>query len=359
MKVLHVNFGRGFRGGQRQTELLIRALAKQQLPQGLLLRRDSPLTERLHDLADLEILRSGKPYIRNRISPRQFDFCHAHETKAAQWAYINRLLYKTPYLITRRVPKIPKNDLFTRAVYRNAATTICLSMEIRDNLLRVVPSARTHLLPDMHADLPVDETLLRHLKEKYRGKYVVGTVGALIKKHKGHHVLLETLRELQSDPDLHCLILGDGYDRQALERQAEGLSNVEFLGFRSEVGTFLRLFDLFVFPSLVEGFGSTLLDAMQAGCPIAASNVGGIPEIVSHEQNGLLVQPGDATALRNAISRLRGSPELGQRFVSSGRERSKSYAPGRLAIDHLGLYQSLFTARVDEIVNAKTPSGGL
>jgi glycosyltransferase involved in cell wall biosynthesis len=347
LKVLHVNFGKGFRGGQRQTELLIRALAEQQLPQGILLRRDSPLIERLQDLADLKILKSRKPYIQNRISAGEFDFCHAHETKAAQWAYMNRLLCKTPYVITRRVPRVPNNDWFTRSVYTNAATTICLSTEIRDNLLGIAPAASTHSIPDMCAGLPVDERLLRHLKEQYRGKYVVGTVGALIKKHKGHHVLLETLRELQSDKDLHCLIVGDGYDRQELEQQAEGLSNVEFLGFRSEVGTYLRLFDLFAFPSLEEGFGSTLLDAMQAGCPIVASNVGGIPEIVSHEQNGLLVQPGDATALRNAITRLRGSPELAQRLVNSGKERANSYLPERLAIDHLELYQSLFNKRAD------------
>ncbi|MGB5627218.1 MAG: glycosyltransferase family 4 protein [Woeseiaceae bacterium] len=347
MKVLHDNFGKGFRGGQRQTELLIRALAEQQLPQGILLRRDSPLIERLQDLADLKILKSRKPYIQNRISAGEFDFCHAHETKAAQWAYMNKLLCKTPYVITRRVPRVPNNDWFTRSVYTNAATTICLSTEIRDNLLGIAPAASTHSIPDMCAGLPVDERLLRHLKEQYRGKYVVGTVGALIKKHKGHHVLLETLRELQSDTDLHCLIVGDGYDRQELEQQAEGLSNVEFLGFRSEVGTYLRLFDLFAFPSLEEGFGSTLLDAMQAGCPIVASNVGGIPEIVSHEQNGLLVQPGDATALRNAITRLRGSPELAQRLVNSGKERANSYLPERLAIDHLELYQSLFKNRAD------------
>jgi len=347
VRVLHVNFGRGFRGGQRQTELLIRALAEQKLQQGILLRRDSPLIERLQDLADLEILKGRKPYIRKRISVREFDLCHAHETKAAQWAYLNNLWCKTPYIITRRVPKVPKNDWFTRAVYAKAATTICLSTEIRDNLLRTVPAARTHLIPSMCADLPVDENLLRDLEQKYRGKFVVGTVGALVKKHKGHHVLLESLRELQSDADLHCLILGDGYDRQELEQQAEGLSNVEFLGFRSEVGTYLRLFDLFVFPSLEEGLGSTLLDAMQAGCPIVASDVGGIPEVVSDEQHGLLVQPGDATALRDAITRLRGSPELAQRFANGGKERANSFRPERLAIDNLELYQRVADTRAD------------
>ncbi|MGI9248211.1 MAG: glycosyltransferase family 4 protein, partial [Woeseiaceae bacterium] len=159
MRVLHVNYGRGFRGGQRQTELLIRALDEQQVRQGILLRRDSPLIERLQDLADLEILKNRGPYIRKRIPLGLFDLCHAHETKAAQWAYMNKLLCKTPYIITRRVPKVPKNEWFTRSVYANATTTICLSTEIRDNLLRTVPAASTHIIPSMCAKLPVDETL--------------------------------------------------------------------------------------------------------------------------------------------------------------------------------------------------------
>lgn len=347
MRVMHVNLGRGFRGGQRQTELLIRALDDQKLKQGMLVRHDSPLAERLGDLAGLEIIRNKHPYSRKRVSLRQFDFCHAHETSAAQWACINKFLCRTPYVITRRVPKVPSNNWFTRAVYENAELVICLSSEIRDNLLKTAPGARTHLIPSMCASLPVDETLLSELREKYRGKFVVGTAGALVKKHKGHHILLDALRELQSDTDLHCLILGDGYDREALEQQAEGLSNVEFLGFQSDVGTFFRLFDLFVFPSLEEGLGSTLLDVMQAGCPIVASDVGGIPEVVAHGEHGLLVEPGDPVALRDAIVSLRESPELAKRFAANGKEHARAFLPERLAIDNLDVYQGIAAAGAD------------
>ena len=347
MRVMHVNLGRGFRGGQRQTELLIRALHNLQLKQGLIAREDSPLIERLGDLADLEIIPNKHPYSRKRVSTRQYDLCHAHETSAAQWASINRFFCKTPYVVTRRVPKVPSDNWFTRAVYAKAERVVCLSSEIRDNLLMTAPSAKTQLIPSMCASLSVDETLLRELREKYRGKFVVGTAGALVKKHKGHHILLDALRELQSDTDLHCLILGDGYDREELEQQAEGLSNVEFLGFQSEVGTFFRMFDLFVFPSLEEGLGSTLLDVMQAGCPIVASDVGGIPEVVAHGQHGLLVPPGDAVALRDAIVKLRESPELAQDFAANGKEHAMEFLPERLAIRNFEVYQTVTAAGAD------------
>lgn len=341
MKVLHVNFAKGFRGGERQTELLTRSLAEAGWRQGILLRYDSPLIEKLQDVKKLEIIEVRKPYFRKRVPVGQFDFCHAHETKAAQWACINHLLCKTPYVITRRVPKVPKSDWFTRSIYRHATVTICLSTEIRENLLKTVPTAATHIIPSMCANLHVDEKLLQKLREKYRGKYVIGNIGALVKKHKGQHILLEALKGLDSDGDVYCLILGDGYDRELLEQQAAGQSNVEFLGFQSDIGTYLKLFDLFVYPSLEEGLGSTLLDAMQAGCPIVASDVGGIPEIVHHEEHGLLVPPGRSAPLRAGIDRLRASPELAQRFIAAGRKQAENYSPRLLAEKNAQLYRAV------------------
>lgn len=341
MKILHINFARGFRGGERQTELLIRALADQGLHQGVLLRSDSPLVDKLHDVANLNIVATRKPYIRKLVSISQFDLCHAHETRAAQWALLNHLAGKLPYIITRRVPKVPTDNFFTRSVYAKAAVTICLSAEIRDNLHKTVPAARTCQIPDMCADFSVNNELLRDLQHRYRGKYVIGNVGALVRKHKGQHVLVAAMRALAEDQSLHCLILGEGYDRESLEHQAEGLTNVEFLGFQSDVGTYLSFFDLFVYPSLVEGLGSTLLDAMQAGCPIVASNVGGIPEIVHPEKHGVLVPAGNAAALRDAIDRLRHSPDLARQLVSAAGEWVKTFQPGPLAARHRELYANV------------------
>ncbi|NNF17045.1 MAG: glycosyltransferase family 4 protein [Gammaproteobacteria bacterium] len=343
MRILHVNFAKGFRGGERQAELLIRALADQGLHQGVLLRFDSPLVSKLQDVANLKIVTTRKPYIRKLAATSQFDLCHAHETKAAQWALFNHLACKLPYIITRRVPKVPNDNFFTRSVYAKAAVTICLSSQIRANLLKTAPAAKTRQIPDMCADFSVNHNLLRHLQQQYRGKYVIGNVGALVKKHKGQHVLVAAMRALAADENVHCLILGEGYDRESLEHQANGLDNVEFLGFQSDVGTYLSFFDLFVYPSLTEGLGSTLLDAMQAGCPIVASDVGGIPEIVHPDKHGLLVPAGDAEALRGAIDRMRKSPELARRLATAAGEWVQTFQPGPLAATHRDLYASVIT----------------
>lgn len=341
MKILHVNFAKGFRGGERQTELLIRALAAKHVDQGILLRHDSPLIGKLADLVSLEVFAVRKPYVRQLLKYSEFDIVQAHETKAAQWAYLNFKRCGTPYVITRRVPKIPKNNSFTRAVYANASLTVCLSTEIKENLLLTEPKAATLKIADMCGDLEVDQTLLASLKAKYSGKLVIGNAGALIKKHKGQHVLLEAAKRLQHRDELHFLILGEGYDRNELEAQAKGLRNVEFLGFQQAIGTYLHLFDVFVFPSLEEGMGSTLLDVMQANKPIVASDVGGIPEIVDDRRSGLLFKPGDVDGLQAAIEELLDTAGLASSLVEEAANKVKQFKPSVIAGDYLTAYKQV------------------
>ena len=343
MRVLHVNFAKGFRGGERQTGLLIRALANKNVEQGLLLRHDSSLIAELADLALLEIIIVRKPYMKRLVKLCEYDIVQAHETKAAQWAYLNFKRCGMPYVISRRIPKVPKNNNFTRAVYSNASLSICLSAEILDNLLLTVPKAKTLKIADMCSDLLVDYTLLASLQKKYAGKLIIGNVGALIKKHKGQHILLEAARQLQHRSNLHFLILGEGYDRFDLEQQSEDLKNVEFLGFQQTIGTYLHLFDVFVFPSLEEGMGSTLLDVMQAEKPIVASNVGGIPEIIENERDGLLVVPGDSISLRMAIERILDSHSLSISLIRSAVIKVNLFKPHIIAAKYLLAYKQILS----------------
>ena len=140
---------------------------------------------------------------------------------------------------------------------------------------------------------------------------VVGSVGWLTEV-KGHEYLVEAIAKLRDDfPTLHLVIVGSGDRHDALLRQAEsaGLCNaVHLLGHRDDVEVCLSGMDLFVLPSLNEGMGRALIEAMAAGLPVIASCVGGIPAVVSHERTGLLVPPGDAGALAEALRRLLDRP---------------------------------------------------
>jgi glycosyltransferase involved in cell wall biosynthesis len=162
---------------------------------------------------------------------------------------------------------------------------------------------------------------------------VVGSVGWLTPV-KGHRVLLEAAASLREEwPHLHLVIIGDGPLRDGLERLARrrGISKtVRFLGARADVLDCLAGMDIYVQPSLNEGMGRALIEAMAAGRPMVASRVGGIPAVVQDRETGLLVPPNDPAALARAIDELLRKPdwarELGAAAQASIGERFSQVA---------------------------------
>ena len=344
--ICHVNLARGFRGGERQTQLLIAALAQRGITQQLLVRDGSPLLSKLSGTPGLTLYPAKRPYWRNFSIVRKHrpQIVHAHEAKAAQWAFLNALICRTPYLITRRISKPPKNVWLTRAVYKHAAAVVALSTAIQASLKNLCATDRVSIIPSMYASLPVDQNALRDLRERYASHFVIGNVAALVNAHKGQAVLIDAMRILnQKYTDLKCLFIGTGMDEMILRCRASDLANIEFIGFVDEVGTWIELFDLFVFPSLQEGLGSTLLDVMQHGKPIIASGVDGILDVIQEQKNGLLVPPLQAEKLAAAIEKLYLDSDLRERLVQAGYAELPRYAPDTVAEQYCELYQALTT----------------
>lgn len=339
LNICHINLARGFRGGERQTELLIRALATAGVDQSLICRRDSPLRERLAGVPRLHIKPTGKPYLRSLGRLAGAGLVHAHEGKAAQLACIGSFWPGVPYVITRRVPNPPKDNPFTRAVYRRAAGVVPLSTAIADVLRASGLGSELPVIPSMCAGLPVDAERVAALRRQYAGRFVVGHIGALATADKGQDLLIEAARRLGAA--YQFVLVGNGRDEQRLRAQAADLDNIEFAGFQTAVGDYFGCFDVFAFPSRKEGLGSTLLDAMEQGVPIVAAASGGIPDVVEHEQTGLLVPPDDADALVQAIRRLKDGPELRNALVARASERLERYHPETIAARYLAVYEQI------------------
>lgn len=146
---------------------------------------------------------------------------------------------------------------------------------------------------------------------------VLATV-AVLRPGKGVEVMLSTLPALlQVFPDLTYVVAGDGSERVALEAQARQLGvadSVRFLGMRTDVARILSAADLFVHPTFADALPTTLAEAMAAGLPIVGSDVGGVPEMIIHERNGLLVPPGDADALQVAVDRILSDDVMAKRM---------------------------------------------
>lgn len=153
---------------------------------------------------------------------------------------------------------------------------------------------------------------------------IVGSIGWLT-EIKGHRLLVEALGYLKAEfPKLHVVIVGSGGQQTALLAQADALGlrgRIHLAGHRDDIEHCLAGMDCFAFPSLNEGMGRALIEAMAAGLPVVASRVGGIPAIVRHEENGLLVPAGDSRALSDAMRRILTDSQLAGRL---GRNASRS-----------------------------------
>lgn len=152
---------------------------------------------------------------------------------------------------------------------------------------------------------------------------LIGTVGRL-SAVKGHRHLLHAARlVLQAKPATRFVIVGGGPLRDELALRAMELGihrQCLFVGPRNDVYDLIAAFDIFVLPSLDEGMPLALLEAMALAKPVVATRVGGIPEIISHRETGLLVPPRDAAALANACLHLAGDREMAQMLGAHARQ---------------------------------------
>lgn len=209
-------------------------------------------------------------------------------------------------------------------------TIVCCSEAVRRSVSSRIGSstARYAIIPfgvDMHQFSTCHVATRRELGLQDGGA-VIGTVCRLVEPKKGLSVLLAAmayLKELGGTPGCQLLIVGDGPARAMLQRLSERLEVapwVVFTGARRDIPQILPLMQAFVLPSLYEGFGISILEAMAVGRPVIATSVGGIPEFVTHDVTGLLVEPGDVTALAGAIRQVLENPEKASQMGLEGQE---------------------------------------
>jgi glycosyltransferase involved in cell wall biosynthesis len=340
-KIVHVNTARGYRGGERQTELLIRGLASCNVRQALVARRAGPLAARIAALG-IEVREVAGGLFSVTRATRDAALVHVHEGRSVYAAYLRSLLSGTPYVITRRVNNPIREHWFAHRAYRSAACVAAVAPQVAEIVRAYDPSIPVSVVHSGSSGLPVDVGTAAAIRGRFPGKLVIGHVGALDNAQKGQEYIIALARELAvTHPDVQFLLVGGGDDEAMLKGAAAGLPNIEFVGFVDNVGDYLAALDVFVLPSNREGIGSILLDAMERGLPVVATRVGGVPDIVHHDVNGFLVDAGDVPALREAVLRLRADPGLRQTLGERGREFAKNFTSDVMWGKYLALYESL------------------
>jgi glycosyltransferase involved in cell wall biosynthesis len=267
---------------------------------------------------------------------------HAHESHGAQVSLIRNLVSGTPYVITRRVVSPLSSSRVTRAMYRRASRVAVLSRAIERVLTDYEPGIECVRIPGARAGFEIDREWVEAFRARHAGRFLVGHVGAYDFRHKGQDVLVEAAAVLASShPNLHFVLVGSGRDEERLKELAARAGNVTITGWADNVGDYLAAFDVFAFPSIHEGLGSILFDAMQFGLPIVASDVDGIPDLVTDRENGLLVPPGDMGALAQAIGTLYSDPALREALGAQNKIKAQDFLPASMARRYLEVYAEI------------------
>ena len=172
--------------------------------------------------------------------------------------------------------------------------------------------------------------------------FVIGTVGRLA-PIKGQRYLIEAAKDIIEEyPETFFLLLGDGelsYDLQSLAIKLGIYENIKFLGWRSDVAEILSTFDIFAFPSLNEGMGKAVVEAMSLGKPIIASRVGGILDLIGDGVNGLLVPRADSNILAVKIEILLSDPAKREKMGNEGKKMSLQYDSDKMVQKIDALYK--------------------
>jgi glycosyltransferase involved in cell wall biosynthesis len=340
-KIVHVNTARGYRGGERQTELLIRGLACRGLQQALVTRRGAPLATRLRDVP-IEVREVAGGVLSVTRATRDASLIHVHEGRSVYAAFARSLLSGTPYVITRRVNNPIRQHWFAHRAYRRAARVAAVAPQVGEIVRAYDEEIRVTVVHSASSGLQVDRAASAALRAALGEKLVVGHVGALDNDQKGQEFIIAVAREIEhTHPDVHFVLVGGGEDEAMLKAAAAGLTNLTFTGFVDNVGDYLAAFDVFVLPSNREGIGSILFDAMEQGLPVVASRVGGVPDIVHNGVTGVLIDPASPAQLRDAILGLRADASLRRTYGERGRQFAKDFTADAMCGKYFAIYESV------------------
>jgi glycosyltransferase involved in cell wall biosynthesis len=319
-----------------------------------LVRRISPLNDLIALIYIFQLLHQSKP-----------DIVHTHTSKAgilgrlAAWLARVPIIIHTPHghvfyghfprALSRIFLHIEK--LLSKITHHQIALT---PQECNDYLnLKVSTPSNTSVI---HSGVDVyrfiEGAKQRTKKRKELGipadSLVVGYVGWLIPIKGVTYLVNAVARVAEKYPKSLLVLVGKGDEKGEeeikLKEQVErtGLRDkVRFLGWRSDVEEIMGCFDVFVLPSLNEGMGRVLVEAMAAGLPIVASRVGGIPDLIKDGENGLLISAANAPALAQAIADLLADKKKRKRMGEAGKKRCRQFSSEVMVAQINNLYTAL------------------
>lgn len=338
MRILHLDSGRDWRGGQQQLLYLLGYLGESGCATAAVCRSGSPLHERLlkENIPVYPWLAAGEGpprsiiRLKEAVAVFQPDIIHCHDARcilAGLW--VGRRRQKI--VIAHRRVDFPVGSLAVRLKYRPLDAVIAVSQKIKDILSsRGLAPGKTFVVHDgidLERFAPVDDpgrarTFLGIPEDAFH----VGSAGSLV-DHKGHiHLLEAAARLIPAFPGIYFSIAGEGPLRRSLQDRITELgigTRFKLPGFITDMPAYFHALDAYVHPSKLEGLGSSVIEAMACGRPVVAAASGGIPEIVL--DHGILVPAQDPEALAGGLEILLRSPHERSKLAARSLERAREF----------------------------------
>ena len=357
MKLLYVDLDREWRGGQSQALLTVTGMRARGHDAHLLTVVNSPLGRRAAAAGvPVYTVNAGARraraalFLRDLLSRQNYELLHANEPHALTAVWLAGSHRRAPLVVSRRVAYPVGRSLLARKRYESAQRIVAISRFVAKSVLNSGLSADKVVIVYEGVEVPALATPEARLRARHRWgiaetEKLMGCVGYLLPE-KGQELALRALVTVrQKTPGTRLLLAGDGPCRQKLEllaRQQGVQDAIIFAGFVEDVAQVYAALDVFVFPSLAEPLGTSLLAAMAWGLPVLAVASGGVPEYVEDGTTGLLVTQPDTALLSAAMLRLLVDEPLRMKFGQEARrEIEERYSAQRMVENTIRVYEDV------------------
>ncbi|MFT4665843.1 MAG: glycosyltransferase involved in cell wall biosynthesis [Polaribacter sp.] len=361
MRILHISSAKSWRGGEQQIAYLIEELRTEGISQEAFCPKDSPLEiycKKNNIICTTYKKRfSVNPLVARKLSQyssrNNFDLVHLHDSHAHTFACMAAAFYRmsTPMVLHRRVDFPVGGSALSKWKYNHPGikAMICVSHFVKAVLSKTVNEAAKIKVVHSGVDL---NRFPKQQKNKLREEFqvpdeiaIVANVAA-ITEQKDYHTFVRTAeRLLKEKTKAHFFIIGEGKQRKEIEAYVKELGldeKITFTGFRKDITEIFSNIDVLLFSSQTEGLGTTLLDAQLCGVPIVATNVGGIPEIVEHENTGLLANRAEDEVLAKHVRLLLSDNTARKQMAERARKSVEQFSKSKMAKGVLGIYKEVF-----------------
>ncbi|MDO5509774.1 MAG: glycosyltransferase family 4 protein [Weeksellaceae bacterium] len=302
--------------------------------------------------------------IQNIISKYKPHIIHGSVFEGMTFAAIDGSLMRVPIKIMEEtsdpVNRSSKASLLLRLMSRFATTVIAVSPQVAQYLHEVakIPSNKIKIIPNgVEVRSAKDSSLPQASIPIPQNAWVIGSVGRMWDdEHKRFSDLIRAFSEIRSKiPQAHLLLVGDGPVKDqyiALVKELDLENQVYFAGFQEDPTYFYNMMNVFALPSAREAFGLVVVEAMLQNIPVVASEVGGIPSIIMHQQTGYLITPKNPDQLAETLLHIHQNPAEAAQVAQSGYEHAFKNFSAEAYVERVqNLYQQLIKAKIPHLLS--------